>query len=68
MMTFIGKEGYYDIDDNGSILQKMVDSFGRFTGIVKEYKDFNKIPNPFDRDAVKNLLKINKLYDFVGCY
>jgi len=66
MRTFIGKEGYYDIDDNGSVIQRMVDGIGKLTGIIKEYKDISKIPNPFDREAVKNLLKVLKLYNFVG--
>jgi len=66
MRTFIGKEGYYDIEDNGNIIQRMVDSLGRFTGTVKEYKDISKIPNPFDRDAIKNMLRLLKIYTFVG--
>jgi|GEM_PF-4314623 len=66
MRTFIGKEGYYDIQDNGSVIQRMVDGLGKLTGIIKEYKDINKIPNPFDRDAINNLLKILNLYKFVG--
>ena len=66
MRTFIGKEGYYDIDDDGNIIQRMVDNFGKFTGKVKEYKDIKKIPNPFDRDAICNILKMLKIYTFVG--
>ena len=66
MRTFIGNEGHYDIEDNGSVIQRMVDSFGRFTGTIKEYKDISKIPNPFDREAIKNLLKMLKIYNFVG--
>ena len=66
MRTFIGREGYYDIDDNGNIIQRMVDSLGKITGIAKEYKDFNKIPNPFDRDAIKNILGLLKIYTYVG--
>jgi hypothetical protein len=66
MRTFIGKEGYYDIEDNGNIIQRMVDGLGRFTGIVKEYKDITKIPNPFDRDAIKNILRLLTIYTFVG--
>jgi hypothetical protein len=66
MRTFIGNEGYYDIDDNGSVIQRMVDGIGKLTGIIKEYKDISKIPNPFDRDAIKNLLKLLKIYNFVG--
>jgi len=66
MRTFIGKEGYYDIHDNGSVIQRMVDGLGKLTGIIKEYKDISKIPNPFDRDEIKNLLKVLTLYNFVG--
>jgi hypothetical protein len=66
MKTFIGNEGYYDIEDNGNVIQRMVDGLGKLTGIIKEYKDINKIPNPFDRDAINNLLKILNLYKFVG--
>ena len=66
MKTFIGKEGYYDIEDNGDVIQRMVDGLGKLTGIIKEYRDINKIPNPFDRDEINNLLKILNLYKFVG--
>jgi hypothetical protein len=66
MRTFIGKEGYYDIEDNGNIIQRMVDSFGKVTGIAKQYKDISKIPNTFDRDAVNNILRLLKIYTFVG--
>lgn len=66
MKTFIGKEGYYDIEDNGNVIQRMVDGLGKLTGIIKEYRDVNKIPNPFDRDAIDNLMKILNLYKFVG--
>jgi hypothetical protein len=66
MKTFIGNEGYYDIEDNGNVIQRMVDGLGKLTGIIKEYRDINKIPNPFDRDAINNLMKIFNLYKFVG--
>lgn len=66
MKTFIGNEGYYDIEDDGNVIQRMVDGLGKLTGIIKEYKDINKIPNPFDRDAINNLMKILNLYKFVG--
>ena len=68
MKTFIGKEGYYDIEDNGNVIQRMVDGLGKLTGIIKEYRDINKIPNPFDRDAINNLQKLLNLYKFVGRY
>jgi hypothetical protein len=66
MRTFIGKDGRYDIKDNGSIIQMMVDSLGKLNGKIKEYRDVNKIPNPFDREAIKNLLKMLKIYTFGG--
>lgn len=66
MKTFIGKEGYYDIEDNGNVIQRMVDGLGKLTGFIKEYRDISKIPNPFDRDAINNLMKILSLYKFVG--
>jgi len=66
MQTFIGKEGYYEIEDNGNVIQRMVDGLGKLTGLIKEYRDVNKIPNPFDREAVNNLLRILNLYKFVG--
>ena len=66
MKTLIGKEGYYDIEDNGNVIQRMVDGLGKLTGTIKEYRDINKIPNPFDRDAINNLLKLLNLYKFVG--
>jgi hypothetical protein len=68
MKTFIGQDGYYDIEDNGNVIQRMVDGLGKLTGIIKEYRDINKIPNPFDRDAINNLLKLLNLYKFVGRY
>jgi hypothetical protein len=66
MKTFIGKDGRYDIKDNGNIIQMMVDSLGKLNGKIKEYRDVNKIPNPFDREAIKNLLKMLKIYTFGG--
>jgi hypothetical protein len=66
MRTFIGKDGRYDIKDNGNIIQMMVDSLGKLNGKIKEYRDVNKIPNPFDREAIKNLLKMLKIYTFGG--
>ena len=66
MKTFIGEEGYYDIEDNGNVIQRMVDGLGKLTGIIKEYRDINKIPNPFDREAIDNLLKLLNLYKFVS--
>lgn len=66
MQTFIGNDGHYDIEDNGNVIQRMVDGFGRLTGMIKEYKDISKIPNPFDREAIKNLLKLLNLYKYVS--
>ena len=66
MKTFIGREGYYDIEDNGNVIQRMVDGLGKLNGRIREYKDVSKIPNPFDRDAINNLMRILSLYKFVG--
>lgn len=66
MRTFIGEEGYYDIEDNGKVIQRMVDGLGKLTGIIKEFKDISKIPNPFDREAINNLLKQLSLYKCVS--
>lgn len=66
MKTFIGSDGYYEINDNGSVIQKMVDSLGRFTGILKKYKDANKIPNHSDRESVLNLLRLLRVYKLGG--
>jgi hypothetical protein len=66
MKTFIGKEGYYDIEDNGNVIQRMVDGLGKLTGRIKQYNDINKIPNPFDRDAIRNLWKVVNIYKYVG--
>ena len=66
MKTFIGKDGRYDIKDNGNIIQMMVDNLGKLTGKIQEYRDVNKIPNPFDREAIKNLLRMLKIYSFSG--
>lgn len=66
MKTFIGKDGQYEIDDNGNVIQWMVDSLGKITGKIKEIKDVTKIPNPFDREAVKNLLKLLRIYHIGG--
>lgn len=66
MTTFIGKDGYYDIEENGNVIQRMVDGIGKLTGIIKEYKDISKIPNPFDRDAIRNFLKLLNIYKYAG--
>ena len=66
MKTFIGTDGYYEIDDTGTVMQKMVDSLGRFTGKFKRYKDASKIPNPLDREGVLNLLQLLRVYKLSG--
>jgi len=64
--TFIGKDGHYEIDDNGGVVQKVVDQFGKCTGKIREYRNAKHIPNPFDRDNITNFLKLLKIYKFGG--
>jgi len=64
--TFIGEEGQYEIDDSGSIVQKMVDKLGKLTGSIRKYKNARNITNPFDREGVKRVLDMLKIYKISG--
>jgi hypothetical protein len=64
--TYIGYEGHYDIEDDGKIIQRMVNRFGQLTGFTKIYNDAKKIPNLFDRDGIENLLQLMNIYRYVG--
>jgi len=66
MKTYIGKDGLYEVDESGSVIQRVADGFGRLTGAIKKFADPTKIPNPFDRDAVINLLTMVKIYKVGG--
>ena len=43
--TYIGQDGHYDIEDDGKVIQRMVNEFGRLTGITKAYSNVKRIPN-----------------------
>jgi hypothetical protein len=64
--TFLGTDGHYDIDDNGNVIQRMIDRFGKFTGEIKKYRNARNIPNLLDREGVINLLQMLKIYKFTG--
>ena len=66
MQTYIGQDGHYDIEDNGKVIQKMVNEFGRLTGITKVYSNFKKIPNLLDRDKIEYFLQMLNIYKVSG--
>ena len=66
MQTYIGQDGHYDIEDDGKIVQKMVNEFGRFTGITKVYSNFKRIPNLLDRNKIEYFLQMLNIYKVSG--
>ncbi|HMN48333.1 MAG TPA: hypothetical protein PKD67_04315 [Ignavibacteriaceae bacterium] len=64
--TYIGQDGHYDIEDDGRIIQRMVNEFGRLTGITKVFSNFKRIPNIFDREKIEYLLQLMNIYKFSG--
>ncbi len=64
--TYIGQDGHYDIDDDGKVIQKMVNEFGRLTGIIKVYSNFKKIPNLIDRNKIEYFLQMLNIYKVSG--
>ena len=66
MRTYIGQDGHYDIEDDGKIVQKMVNEFGRFTGITKVYSNFKRIPNLLDRNKIEYFLQMLTIYKVSG--
>ncbi|HMN24556.1 MAG: hypothetical protein IT276_12050 [Ignavibacteriaceae bacterium] len=64
--TYIGQDGHYDIDDDGKVIQKMVNEFGRLTGITKVYSNFKRIPNLIDRNKIEYFLQMLKIYKVSG--
>lgn len=64
--TYIGQDGHYDIEDDGRIVQRMVNEFGRLTGITKVFSNFKRIPNIFDREKIEYLLQLMNIYKFSG--
>jgi hypothetical protein len=66
MQTYIGHDGHYDIEDDGKIVQRMVNEFGRFTGITKVYSNFKRIPNLLDRSKIEYFLQMLNIYKVSG--
>lgn len=64
--TYIGQDGHYDIEDDGKIVQRMVNEFGRFTGITKVYSNFKRIPNLLDRSKIEYFLQMLNIYKVSG--
>lgn len=64
--TYIGQDGQYDIDDNGKVIQRMVNEFGRLTGMTKVYSNVKKIPNLIDRNKIEYFLQMLNIYKFSG--
>ncbi len=66
MRTYIGQDGHYDIEDDGKIVQRMVNEFGRFTGITKVYSNFKRIPNLLDRNKIEYFFQMLNIYKVSG--
>ncbi|MFZ2324710.1 MAG: hypothetical protein WAV89_13560 [Ignavibacteriaceae bacterium] len=64
--TYIGQDGHYDIEDDGRIIQKMVNEFGRLTGITRVIRNVKKIPNIIDRNKIEYLLQLMQIYKYSG--
>lgn len=60
--TYIGYDGHYEIEDDGKIIQRVVNNLGELTGITKIYRDAKKIPNLLDRDKLEYFLQLLKIY------
>ncbi len=64
--TYIGQDGHYDIEDDGKIIQRMVNEFGRLTGITKVYSNFKRFPNLLDRNKIEYFLQMLNIYKVSG--
>lgn len=64
--TYIGFDGQYEIDDQGTIVHQLIDQFGRLTGITRIYKSVKKIPNIMDREKIEYLVQMSKIYNLSG--
>ena len=64
--TYIGQDGHYDIEDDGKVIQRMVNEFGRLTGITKVYSNFKRIPNLLDRNKIEYFLQMLTIYKVSG--
>jgi len=64
--TYIGQDGHYDIEDDGRIIQRMVNEFGKFTGITKVISNVRKIPNLIDRNKIEYFIQLIQIYKYSG--
>jgi hypothetical protein len=64
--TYIGQDGHYDIEDDGRIIQRMVNEFGKFTGITKVISNVKKIPNLIDRNKIEYFIQLIQIYKYSG--
>lgn len=63
---YIGLDGNYEIQDDGTIVQRIVRKIGENDSIKKIYTDVKKIPNSFDRVSVEHLVQVTKIYKYAG--
>lgn len=64
--TYFGEEGQYEIEDDGLIVQRFVDRFGKLTDLKKIYEDVKKIPNLLDRRKIEHIIQWIQVYKFAG--
>jgi hypothetical protein len=64
--TYIGQDGQYEIEDDGKIVQRMVNEFGKLTGITKVISNVKRIPNIIDRNKIEYFLQMLKIYKVSG--
>ena len=62
MRTFIGHEGHYDIYDNGIVILHSADEVGKLTGSTIKLTDIRKIHNEADREGVRHLIQVMKIF------
>lgn len=63
---YIGVDGNYEIQDDGTIIQRVVKKIGENDTVKKIYTDVKKIPNPLDRVSVEYLVQVTNIYKFAG--
>jgi hypothetical protein len=64
--TYIGRDGQYEIEDDGKIVQRMVNEFGKLTGITQVISNVKRIPNIIDRNKIEYFLQMLKIYKVSG--
>ena len=64
--TYIGQDGHYDIEDDGKVILRVVNEFGRLTGITKAFSNIKRIPNLLDRNKIEYFLQMLNIYKVSG--